>query len=244
MSSISSVLGTQASSSTATTQSEKDRDTFVGTRDDFLKILLAQLKHQDPLDPMKGTEFIDSITRLSQVEQTINQNTHLENIEKLLGGGNTAQMGSPVSYLDKNIEFTSDQIAVKSGTSNFSYNLTSIPDNLFIEIRDTNGNVVFSSTTGKNSQNSAGNLKVGANNVSWDGTDNSGNKLDDGVYSVNVSYKQKGSEVAVNVPVTTSGVVTGANFQSGNVSLNVGDLQTTLDKIVSIKSTGQVASQN
>jgi flagellar basal-body rod modification protein FlgD len=240
MSSISSVLATQGTQ----TQSDKDRDTFVGTRDDFLTILLAQLKHQDPLEPMKGTEFIDSITRLSAVEQTINQNTHLENIERLLGGGGSAQMGSPVSYLDRNVEFTTDKIAVQQGVGNFAYNLTTIPDNLFIEIKDSSGKSVFTSLAGKDAKNSAGNLKIGKNTVSWDGTDNSGNKLDDGVYSVSVAYKQKGSEVAVNVPVTTTGVVNGANFQGGNVSLNVGDLETTLDKIVSIKSTGQVASQN
>ena len=107
MSTIESAAATLGATSTSPskTRSEEDFDSLVGTREDFLTILLAQLKFQDPLDPMEGTEFIDSITRLSSVEQSINQNAHLEEIESLLKAERD-NFGSPVSYLDKEIEFS------------------------------------------------------------------------------------------------------------------------------------------
>jgi flagellar basal-body rod modification protein FlgD len=242
MSSVSSTLNPPAADTTKT-RSEQDLSSLAGTREDFLNILIAQLKHQDPLDPMKGTEFIDSITRLSQVEQTVNQNTHLENIERLLGGGGSAQLGSPVSYIDKSITFNTDQVDLKGGVSNFSYNLTTIPKQLFITVKDSTGRPVFQSTAGEGATNSSGKLKLGQNTVSWNGTDNAGNQLADGAYTVEVNYLQDVSGASVPVPITTSGIVSGASFDSGTVSLVVGNLKTTLDKITSINSLGQV-SQN
>ncbi|MCE3232339.1 MAG: flagellar hook capping protein [Rickettsiaceae bacterium] len=239
MSTIASVLNNNATADTST-KSGQDMKDLMGTRDDFLKILLAQLKHQDPLEPMKGTEFIDSITRLSTVEQAVNQNTHLENIEKLLTGNGAAQFGSPVSYLDKTIQFTTDKITLDQGVSTFSYNLTTIPKQVFITITNDEGKPVFTSTAGENSANSAGKLRLGENNVSWDGTDNSGNPLKAGNYNISVNYVQESGAV-VDIPVTTTGVVTGASFAGDTVSLNVGNLTTTLDKIISIKSTSQAS---
>ena len=65
-------------------RSEQSASSLIETREDFLTILLAQLQNQDPLNPLEGTEFIDSITRLASVEQDINQNSSLERIVELL----------------------------------------------------------------------------------------------------------------------------------------------------------------
>ncbi|WP_017471887.1 flagellar hook assembly protein FlgD [Amphibacillus jilinensis] len=58
-------------------------------KEEFLKILMAQIQNQDPLDPMDDREFIAQMTTFSQLEQMLNMNT---SISKLVDN----QMMSPV----------------------------------------------------------------------------------------------------------------------------------------------------
>lgn len=48
--------------------------------DAFLKLLIAQMKHQDPTDPMNASEQVAQLATFSQVEQTIQTNKNLENL--------------------------------------------------------------------------------------------------------------------------------------------------------------------
>ena len=214
------------------TQSEEDFDSLVGTREDFLTILIAQLKFQDPLNPMEGTEFIDSIARLSEVEQSINQNARLESIESLLKEENS-NFGSPVSYLDKEIEFNSPIIALDNEKATFSYNIDQRPDDVFINISDQQGNVV---------RRVKGEENVGKATYTWDGRDNSGNKMPDGEYIVSVDYAIGTGDDAKFTSVNTiaKGIVTGANFENGETSLLVGNVNTSVDSIVSIPSRNNI----
>ncbi len=222
-----------ASSSTAAAKaanSTVDASSLLGTTDQFLTILLAQLKHQDPLEPMKGTEFIDSISRLSGVEQSINTNKHLESITDLLKGANS-QTGNPVSYIDKTIDFNSSQVALSNHLAGFSYDLdaTNPPSKVNLTIKDANGKVVV---------NTFGTNKAGTNVVKWDGTDNDGNQQKDGLYTITVSYpdpkdadKPDAEKEAIILATYTTGKVTEADFTGTEPTLKVGGVQIPLTAI-------------
>ncbi len=70
-------------------------------KDEFLKLFVAQLKNQSPLDPLKGHEFIAQLAQFSSVEQLTNLNTSFADefkFQQLLGGGDL--IGKKATYVD------------------------------------------------------------------------------------------------------------------------------------------------
>ena len=63
-----------SSVSSASTQSTSTVSSSTGTsslgRDDFMKILIAQLQNQDPMNPMEDKDFIAQVAQFSTLEKT------------------------------------------------------------------------------------------------------------------------------------------------------------------------------
>ena len=53
-------------------------------KDDFLKLLITQLTHQDPFDPINDTEFIAQMAQFSALEQMTNVASGMENLLELV----------------------------------------------------------------------------------------------------------------------------------------------------------------
>lgn len=54
-------------------------------KDEFLKILIAQLKNQDPMNPMKDQEFIAQMAQFSSVEQLSNMASEMKLLRQSVG---------------------------------------------------------------------------------------------------------------------------------------------------------------
>jgi len=72
-------LGNTTSTSTMLQPNKKAED----QKTQFLKLLVAQLKGQNPLDPKDGTEFVSQLAQFSSLEELINIRTTLEGGLKL-----------------------------------------------------------------------------------------------------------------------------------------------------------------
>ncbi|AHE62618.1 flagellar hook assembly protein FlgD [Borrelia parkeri] len=68
-------------------------------RDDFLKLLITQLKYQDPTDPMKDKEFIAQMAQFSALEQMTNMSKSFESLSSVLG------VNKDLDLLGKIVEF-------------------------------------------------------------------------------------------------------------------------------------------
>lgn len=96
-----SPLGTSTSGATPTPPPATTGN-GLGT-DDFLKLLIAQLKNQDPMNPASGTEFIAQTAQFTAVEklnQLSQQYTELINTQKATEA--TALIGRTIGYADDN----------------------------------------------------------------------------------------------------------------------------------------------
>lgn len=79
----------------------------------FLKLLTAQLKYQDPLNPLKDTEFMGQLTAMSTLEQVMNMNKTLEDLSTYLIYSNALMIGSTI--IGKNLVTTDGKDYVAQG---------------------------------------------------------------------------------------------------------------------------------
>jgi flagellar basal-body rod modification protein FlgD len=83
--------------------------------DNFLQLLIAQMKNQDPTDPMDASEQMSQLASFSQVEQTIQTNTKLDT---LLTSSSLTQAGSYIGkYMtsaDGSVKGTVESVKVYS----------------------------------------------------------------------------------------------------------------------------------
>jgi flagellar basal-body rod modification protein FlgD len=66
-------------------------------KDDFLKLLVGQLQHQDPMQPSDDTQFIGQMAQFSQLEQETN---NAKSSEQLVRASTLGLIGRTVTYLD------------------------------------------------------------------------------------------------------------------------------------------------
>ncbi|HPZ77136.1 MAG TPA: flagellar hook capping FlgD N-terminal domain-containing protein, partial [Thermosynergistes sp.] len=79
-------------------------------KDSFLRILVAQLTNQDPLEPLKDTEFIAQMAQFSELEQMMNISKQLDNLTMLSLLSSGGLVGRTVSFFDEAGEEASSRV--------------------------------------------------------------------------------------------------------------------------------------
>lgn len=164
-------------------------------KDEFLKLFVAQLQNQDPLSPKDGSEMASQLAQFNGLEQMMNVNKTLERMEQASKGDKSVHF---VNYLGKEIELNDGRVQLKSGKLGQSYmNITKPGEEIFLEIADASGKVVF--------KHSVVPTKDGDTPISWDAKDNNGQKVNDGVYKIKATTKDKdGIETPVEIVSTST----------------------------------------
>jgi flagellar basal-body rod modification protein FlgD len=206
---------------TQQTSSQKTTSTTTSLgKDDFLKMLVAQLKNQDPLKPMDGTEFAAQLAQFSSLEQLTNMNTQLQN----LGLYQTTMSNTQaVNLLGKEVSVSQgNQFPAEGATADFSYNLPKAAENVSISILDASGNQVDRIEAGKQT--------AGLQSMTWSKGSNS-----DGLYS----YTVKATDAAGNAVTAGSmmtGKVTAVQYKDNAIYLTVNKQEIAFSDVVSVKN--------
>ncbi|MDY6843857.1 MAG: flagellar hook assembly protein FlgD [Thermodesulfobacteriota bacterium] len=192
-------------------------------KEDFLKLLIAQIEYQDPLDPMKDIEFTAQLTQYSQLEQLFNVNDNLQNLEAYQSLVNSAQT---VNFIGKNAKVESNFIQLKDDTVNPLYiDLKSNTTQTFVSIYDSNNHLIKTIKMGP--------LESGEHEVIWDKEDEDGNQMPDGMYYVGVeAHDINGNEVESLISIT--GDVTGVVYDQGYPYLMIGDQRVSLASVIHV----------
>jgi flagellar basal-body rod modification protein FlgD len=169
----------------------------------FLQLLVAQMKHQDPLSPLEGTEYVAQLAQFTQVEQAMNQARSLELLSLQLTG---IASNEAVSLIGKEVTVRGNSIAFDgTNATGFSVNLDGQATETTVTIRDANGNAVREMELG---------AKSGQVSVPWDGKDDNGNTLPAGNYTVEVSARDADGN-AIDVSQDVTGTVVEVTFDKG-----------------------------
>ena len=176
-----SINAANSASSTATTSSTQE------AQDTFLKLLVTQLKNQDPLNPMDNAQMTSQLAQMSTVSGIDKLNTTLSS---LVDSAGTSQSLQAAAMIGKNVLVPGSQLALSNGAAYAGVNLSGAADQVTLTILDSSGNVVQTETLGAQ--------KAGVLDIAWDGTNNAGAKVADGTYKFSVNATQGSNAVTVN----------------------------------------------
>ncbi len=219
------IISKQAKSSGTDSTTTKTGDdalaSLSGDYTNFLTLLTAQLKNQDPLSPMDATQFTQQLVQFSAVEQQINGNKKLD---QLIGLQSTANAYGAVGFVGTTIAADSGDVPLQNGKSKFDYTIEKA-GSATLKILNSAGNIVMLKQV---------DAQVGTHPVEWDGTDYFGNQLPDGKYTVAVSVTDPATGKATDAAITSYGKVDQAVIADGKVFLKMGDVSVPLEDVLRI----------
>ncbi|MBW1778118.1 MAG: flagellar hook assembly protein FlgD [Deltaproteobacteria bacterium] len=154
-------------------------------KEDFLNLLVTQLKHQDPLNPSDPTEFTGQLAQFSSLEQLYNINESLLSMDALSG-----EVGrlSALSLIDRSVVIEDNLFKLDGEPVNLGFSFKDPVQSVMLYIRDESGRVV--------DQVELKDPGAEENWVQWDGKDASGQALPPGKYTFSaVAQGPEGKEV-------------------------------------------------
>ena len=108
--------------STTTTEKKSESSSALG-KDDFLQLLVAQMKYQDPMEPTSNTEYIQQYATYSELEQMMNmsETMDLQRASTMVGQTVYVEYTAGTGEV-KSVEGVVDYVYYESGTPFVSIN--------------------------------------------------------------------------------------------------------------------------
>jgi flagellar basal-body rod modification protein FlgD len=172
---LSAAMNPKTSSATDSTADIQDR---------FMKLLVTQMKNQDPLNPMDNAQVTSQMAQLSTVSGIDKLNTAMSALQSSYQSGQTLQATSMIGH---GVLAPGNDLTLASGRAVFGVELPSAADSVTVTIRNAAGKVVQTIALGAQA---AGSLPL-----TWDGASDGGGTAADGQYSFSVSATSAGNTI-------------------------------------------------
>ncbi|TDB47572.1 flagellar hook assembly protein FlgD [Photorhabdus khanii] len=214
------IIGEMASSSDTKKNSKE-------LNSNFMQLLIAQIKNQDPTNPMKNNELTSHLAQINTLEGIERLNTTLGSI---VGQINNSQSLQASALIKRGVMIPGDTILVGpsedggASITPFGIELERPADSVNVTITDKQGAVV--------SQIDLGALEAGAHSFGWDGIkgDGTGTTVANGAYKITIAASYKG-EQRVYQPLMFA-VVKGVTRDADGAKLDLGRFGTvTMDQV-------------
>jgi flagellar basal-body rod modification protein FlgD len=225
---LSGITGTKIPSPAGAANNNGDtaaKDNATKLKNQFLSILLTQMQHQNPLDPMDTKEFTGQLTQFSALEQQIDTNTKLDG---LLGAMTKSGISEAFGYINQFVDLKTNSTAVQDGTADWTYAIPSNAKSVSISVTDASGKVVYAGAM----TNGAGRpeISAGTYNLSLASADLTRATAEGEVLKVSITAKDdagKAIPAEIHTAVRVDSIQSdskGTYLQAGGMVFAIGDV--------------------
>jgi flagellar basal-body rod modification protein FlgD len=177
---------------------------------DFLTLMLAQLKNQDPTSPVDSNTFLNQLAQLSEVQGITSLNTSFGALSSSLSSSQALQASSLLGH----------QALVNSSTANLAagatvtgaINVPQTTSQVVLNISDASGALVTQINLGAQS--------AGLTSFSWNGSTGSGSQAPPGTYTLTAQYAG-GASGGTAATTLVNGTVESVSMGAGSTGLTL-----------------------
>ncbi|MDX9754628.1 MAG: flagellar hook assembly protein FlgD, partial [bacterium] len=192
-------------------------------QEDFFKLLIAQLKNQDPMNPVENQEFVSELAQFSALEQQTNQTKILEQMLAQQQGDATTQA---LSLIGKEVSTENTAINYEPGDSMRYLFHTDGAANVMVQVTSASGKVVATEMVSVSS--------AGQHEYLFEGKNESGQSLVPGQYTISFGSTVSSDGSQTEYPSYMMGMVDGVNFVNGEPVLMVNGQNISLASVVAV----------
>lgn len=165
-----------------------------GDQTDFMKLMIAQLKNQNPLDPKDGAEFLSQLAQFNQVDGINKLNDQFAGMTSRLRSSQALQATAMVG---RKVRVEGDKVAYTPGTPvTGSADLPMSSTNITMTVSDKSGRLVRQSQL---PMSAAGPIPL-----TWNGKDQEGQPVPEGEYTIAVKAEQSGKMEALKTELDSN----------------------------------------
>jgi flagellar basal-body rod modification protein FlgD len=188
-------------------QTGKQTSATEGLQDRFLKLLVTQMKNQDPLNPMDNAQVTSQLAQISTVSGIDKLNQTMNSMSSSFLASQSLQASG---LIGRSVLAPGSDVLLQSGAGTAGVQLSQPADQVTVTIRGSGGQVLKTINMGAQD--------AGIRNFRWDGSTDVGGRATDGIYTFEVAAVQGGKRI--DAQSLGAGVVQSVSLGGGDLQLN------------------------